>query len=70
MEAGKPVVVEVGSTLADGLAVPMVGFNSFETAKNLVDKMVRLLYLQIASCEQPLKTLQTVPTVLKIKHFR
>lgn len=27
-------------TLADGLAVPMVGYNAFVTAKPLLDKMI------------------------------
>lgn len=33
-----PIGIE--STLADGLAVPIAGFNAFETAKSLIDKMV------------------------------
>lgn len=32
--------VEIEATLADGLAVPMVGYNAFETAKPLIDKLV------------------------------
>lgn len=39
MEAGKPVLTELSATLADGLSVPLVGFNAFETCKDLVDKM-------------------------------
>ena len=35
--AGKPVHVDVGKTLADGLATPDVGANAFETASPLVD---------------------------------
>ncbi len=35
--AGKPVFVEVGKTIADGLATPDVGSNAFETAAPLVD---------------------------------
>ncbi|GAB6024813.1 hypothetical protein CHUAL_009933 [Chamberlinius hualienensis] len=40
LKAGKPVKVDVSSTLADGLAVPTVGVNAFATAKPLVDKIV------------------------------
>lgn len=40
LKAGKPVNVEIEATLADGLAVPMVGYNAFETARPLIDKMV------------------------------
>lgn len=40
LEVGKPVYIDIQATLADGLAVPMVGYNAFETARNLVDKMV------------------------------
>lgn len=40
MEHGKPVTVDSKSTLADGLAVPRVGYNAFATAINLIDKMV------------------------------
>lgn len=40
LEAGVPVKVDVEPSIADGLAVPLVGFNSVETAKNYVDKMV------------------------------
>jgi len=35
--AGKPVHVDVGKTIADGLATPDVGANSFETAAPLLD---------------------------------
>lgn len=34
---GRPVGVEVGKTLADGLATPDVGVNAFETADPLID---------------------------------
>jgi len=37
---GKPVYTPVASTLADGLAVPLVGFKSFATAAPLIDKIV------------------------------
>ena len=30
----------IGATLADGLAVPIVGYNAFATANPLIDKMV------------------------------
>ncbi len=40
MEAGKPVRVDMQPTLADGLAVPMVGARSFEIARRRVDRMV------------------------------
>jgi threonine dehydratase len=39
-KAGRPVAVEVGSTLADGLAVACVGGNAFELSRKYVDKMV------------------------------
>ncbi|XP_049877860.1 L-threonine ammonia-lyase-like [Pectinophora gossypiella] len=34
------VMMEIGSTIADGLAVGMVGVNSFHNTKGLVDKMI------------------------------
>lgn len=40
LEAGKPVAVANGPTIADGLAVPTVGVNAFITAAPLVDRMV------------------------------
>lgn len=40
IENGKPVETFIHPTLADGLAVPMVGFNAFVTAAPLLDKMV------------------------------
>lgn len=40
LEDDKPVYVPIEATLADGLAVPEVGYNAFETAKHLIDKMV------------------------------
>lgn len=40
IERGEPVQVKIEPTLADGLAVPMVGYNAFETATPLIDKMV------------------------------
>jgi threonine dehydratase len=40
LKAGKPVYTKTLATLADGLAVPMVGVNAFATAAPLVDKVV------------------------------
>ncbi|KAJ4439624.1 hypothetical protein ANN_07752 [Periplaneta americana] len=40
LHEGKPVYTPIESTLADGLAVPMVGYNAFATAAPLIDKMV------------------------------
>lgn len=40
LAAGKPTAVTIQSTLADGLAVPLVGYNAFHTAQPLIDKMV------------------------------
>lgn len=40
IEAGKPIYTKACSTLADGLAVPLVGVNALATAKPLIDKMV------------------------------
>ena len=39
-KAGKPVLVDAGATLADGLLVPMVGANAFEISRKFVDKCV------------------------------
>jgi threonine dehydratase len=40
MKVGKPVYTETTSTLADGLAVPVVGYNALETVRPLIDKIV------------------------------
>jgi threonine dehydratase len=40
LEAGEPVQIEPGPTLADGLLVPKVGGNSFLIAQRCVDKVV------------------------------
>ncbi|XP_053385987.1 L-threonine dehydratase catabolic TdcB-like [Mercenaria mercenaria] len=40
MKAGKPIYTPTTPTLADGLAVPTVGVNAFETAHKLIDKIV------------------------------
>ncbi|KAK9681215.1 Pyridoxal-phosphate dependent enzyme [Popillia japonica] len=40
LAAGKPVLVQTKPSMADGLIVPVVGCNSVETAKGLVDRMI------------------------------
>ena len=40
LKAGKPVPAEVTPTLADGLAVPVVGSHAFEVARHYVDECV------------------------------
>ncbi|CAH1110321.1 unnamed protein product [Psylliodes chrysocephalus] len=40
METAGPTHTDIEATLADGLAVPQVGFNAWRTSKNLIDKMV------------------------------
>ncbi|XP_024086191.1 uncharacterized protein LOC106670494 isoform X2 [Cimex lectularius] len=40
LNKGEPTEVEIRSTLADGLAVPLVGYNAFAAAAPLIDKMV------------------------------
>lgn len=40
MENGGPLYTPILPTLADGLAVPTVGYNAYATAKPLVDKMI------------------------------
>ena len=39
----------IGVTLADGLAVPIVGYNAFATANPLIDKMVVVKEQWVAS---------------------
>ena len=46
--AGKPVSVQNGATLADGLAVPAVGENAFEIARTVVDQFVVVSENEIA----------------------
>jgi ABC-type polysaccharide/polyol phosphate export permease len=48
MLAGRPVVTECKPTLADGLAVPLVGANAYATAAPLIDKVVivRLVFIK------------------------
>ncbi len=38
VQAGKPVLIQMSPTLADGLAVPCVGANAFELARPLIDR--------------------------------
>lgn len=40
MNRDAPVSVMIRSTLADGLAVPTVGYNAYETVKDMVDKLI------------------------------
>lgn len=40
LEHGKPTKTNLEPTLADGLAVPVVGFNAYATTAPLIDKMV------------------------------
>ncbi|XP_046678956.1 L-threonine ammonia-lyase-like isoform X2 [Homalodisca vitripennis] len=40
MSCGKPTIVSVMPSLADGLAVPLVGVNAFQTARPYIDKVV------------------------------
>ncbi len=42
LAAGCPTPATVGSTLADGLAVPCVGGRAFEIARRVVDRVVRV----------------------------
>lgn len=39
-EAGKPVLVPISPTIAEGLAVALVGYNAFESCKDTVTKVV------------------------------
>ncbi|HWX21425.1 MAG TPA: threonine ammonia-lyase [Candidatus Binatia bacterium] len=40
LAAGKPVLIEMKPTLADGLSVPKVGENAYQLARQLVQRMV------------------------------
>ncbi|XP_066992529.2 L-threonine ammonia-lyase isoform X2 [Anabrus simplex] len=40
LKAKKPIHTPTDPTLADGLAVPMVGYNAYATAAPLIDKMI------------------------------
>jgi len=48
LKAGKPVPTPVTPTLADGLAVPMVGPHAFEVARHYVDECVTCTEKEIA----------------------
>lgn len=48
LKAGKPVAAEVTPTLADGLAVPVVGPHAFEVARHYVDECVLTSEKQIS----------------------
>ena len=48
LEAGKPTVIAMHPTLADGLSIPQVGSNAFQIAKPLVDLAVTVTEEQIA----------------------
>jgi threonine dehydratase len=48
LEAGKPPKIAIHPTLADGLAIPQVGSNTFQIAKPLVDLAVTVTEEQIA----------------------
>ncbi|KAE9416481.1 hypothetical protein Angca_006019, partial [Angiostrongylus cantonensis] len=48
LEAGKPVYTKCGTTLADGLAVPLVGCNSFHSLKGNVHNVIPVKEKDIA----------------------
>lgn len=48
LKAGKPVPADVTPTLADGLAVPVVGPHAFEVARHYVDECVTTTEKQIS----------------------
>jgi threonine dehydratase len=48
LEAGKPTKIVLRPTLADGLAIPQVGANAFEIARDLVDLAITVTEEQIA----------------------
>ncbi len=48
LDAGKPTRIAMHPTLADGLAIPQVGANSFEVAKSNVDLTITVTEEQIA----------------------
>src|SRR3984893_4962411 len=48
LEAGKPTPIPLRPTLADGLAIPQVGANAFEVARQYVDRAVTVTEEQIA----------------------
>jgi threonine dehydratase len=48
LKAGKPVAASVQNTLADGLAVPVVGAHAFEVARHYVDECVQVTEKEIS----------------------
>ena len=48
MQAGQPTRVEVTPTLADGLAVPLVGANAFAVGAPLIDEMIMVTEQDVA----------------------
>eukprot|EP00594_Rhizosolenia_setigera_P006832 CAMPEP_0178943172 /NCGR_PEP_ID=MMETSP0789-20121207/2428_1 /TAXON_ID=3005 /ORGANISM="Rhizosolenia setigera, Strain CCMP 1694" /LENGTH=326 /DNA_ID=CAMNT_0020622715 /DNA_START=542 /DNA_END=1522 /DNA_ORIENTATION=+ len=48
LKAGKPVAASISPTLADGLAVPVVGSHAFEVARHYVDECVTTTEKEIA----------------------
>ena len=48
LKAGKPTLITTRPTLADGLAIPQVGSNAFQIAKDLVDRCEEVSEEQIA----------------------
>lgn len=48
LKAGKPVAAPISPTLADGLAVPVVGSHAFEVARHYVDECVTTSEKEIA----------------------
>ncbi len=48
LDSGKPMKIELKPTLADGLAIPQVGANSFALAREHVDQTVTVTEEQIA----------------------
>jgi threonine dehydratase len=47
-QVGTPMMADILPTLADGLAVPMVGVNAFAIARNVVDRVVTVDEASIA----------------------
>ncbi|VDO95372.1 unnamed protein product [Soboliphyme baturini] len=48
MQSGKPEFATINPTLADGLSVPLIGYNAYKTAKKFVDKVVTVGESEIA----------------------
>ena len=47
LKVGRPTYVTPKPSLADGLAVPLVGANSFATAKDKVDKCLAIRWVEL-----------------------